>query len=68
MTGAEGAGALRFGRPPLDDPRLTAERHVTPEPGLLVLFPSYMWHGVERFEAAGPRITTPADFAPETLR
>ena len=64
MTGAPGAGALRFGRPPLGDPRLTPERHVTPEPGLLVLFPSYMWHGVERFEAASPRVTTPADFAP----
>ena len=64
MTGAPGAGALRFGRPPLPGADLPPERHVTPEPGLLVLFPSYMWHGVEAFEAAGPRITTPADFAP----
>ena len=59
-------GQLRLGRPDLDRPDLPATRHVVPEPGLVALFPSYLWHGVEPFEATEPRLTTPADFVART--
>ena len=64
FTGGEGErpGWLRLGRPPLDHPQLTAERVIEPRPGHIALFPSYVWHGVEAFEAEAPRVTTPADF------
>ena len=39
-------GSLRFGQPGLPThPPLEAEHHVEPGPGMLVLFPSYMWQG-----------------------
>lgn len=56
------AGYLRLGRPNLETIDLPPERLIKPEPGLLVLFPSYMWHGVEAFQSHSDRITTPADF------
>jgi len=58
----ERAGYLRMGRPNLENLQLGAERFVKPEAGCLILFPSYMWHGVEPFQSETPRITTPADF------
>jgi Tfp pilus assembly protein PilF len=56
-------GWLRLGVPGLDGVDLPAERYIKPEEGVLVLFPSYVWHGVEPFEAETPRITTPFDLA-----
>ena len=56
------AGNLRLGRPNLDRIDLPADRFIKPEPGLMVLFPSYVWHGVQPFNAKSRRITTPADF------
>ncbi len=61
---ADKAGYLRLGKPPLDGIDLEAERWVKPEEGAVVFFPSYMWHGVEKFESATPRITAPFDLAP----
>jgi hypothetical protein len=37
---------------------------VKPEAGKLVLFPSYMWHGVEPFESDAPRLTVAFDALP----
>ena len=40
---------------------LSAEHLVQPEPGLLVLFPSYMWHGTVPFSSAEQRLTCAFD-------
>jgi len=37
---------------------------VCPQPGLVVLFPSYMWHGTVPFISNSSRITTPCDVKP----
>lgn len=66
-SGAEGhrAGWLRFGQPAIPTrPALAAEHYVRPEPGLLALFPSYMWHGVEPFEDEKPRLAVAFDVVP----
>lgn len=59
------AGWIEFGRPP---PELgltsAARRSVRPEPGLLVLFPSYLWHGTVPFAGAEPRLTVAFDVVP----
>ena len=38
-------------------------RVVEPEPGRLVLFPSYMWHGTIPF-GSGDRLTAAFDYQP----
>ena len=59
------AGWLRLGRPGITtQPALDPEHRVKPEPGKLVLFPSYMWHGVEPFESDAPRLTVAFDVVP----
>ena len=64
--GAAGrAGWLRFGHPGFKtSPPLEADHFVKPEPGRLVLFPAYMWHGVEPFESDQPRLTVAFDVVP----
>lgn len=60
------AGWLRFGAPPIPTrPELDAEHFVRPEPGLLVLFPSYMWHGTVPFGGEAPRTTVAFDLIPD---
>ncbi len=54
-------GWLRLGAVPIDGLDLPAEHYIRPEPGALILFPSYFWHGVEPFESDQFRITTPFD-------
>jgi thioredoxin-like negative regulator of GroEL len=59
------AGWLRLGRPGITTkPALDPDFRVKPEPGKLVLFPSYMWHGVEPFESDAPRLTVAFDALP----
>ena len=55
-------GWLKFGEPgtPTSSP-LGPEYWVKPEPGMLVLFPSYMWHGTAPFSSAGTRLTCAFD-------
>jgi tetratricopeptide (TPR) repeat protein len=58
-------GWLRFGKPGLPVGRdLPAEHWVKPQPGLLALFPSYMWHGTEMFSGTDPRLTIAFDLVP----
>ncbi|MDB5424319.1 MAG: hypothetical protein JWQ29_1735, partial [Phenylobacterium sp.] len=58
-------GWLRLGQPPFaTEPALTAERHIRPVPGKLVLFPSYMWHGTEPFTTDERRLTIAFDVVP----
>ncbi len=59
------AGWLQFGEPGMPtQPRLEAEHFVQPQPGHLVLFPSYMWHGTVAFQDKAPRITIAFDIVP----
>jgi len=58
-------GWIRFGKPPVPtSPPLEAEHHVRPEPGRLVLFPSYMWHGTVPFTTDETRMTVAFDLVP----
>jgi len=59
------AGWLRLGQPCFSTrPPLAADHHVKPEAGSLVLFPAYMWHGVEPFEDERPRLSVAFDVLP----
>ncbi|MEQ1617998.1 MAG: putative 2OG-Fe(II) oxygenase [Terricaulis sp.] len=58
-------GCIRFGQPGVrTTPHLDAEHFVDPEPGKLVLFPSYMWHGTVPYADPSPRMTIAFDLAP----
>ncbi|MGZ3370526.1 MAG: putative 2OG-Fe(II) oxygenase [Caulobacteraceae bacterium] len=60
---AEGReGWIKFGEPGTPTtPPLDPEHWVRPEPGMLVLFPSYMWHGTAPFSSEGTRLTCAFD-------
>jgi tetratricopeptide (TPR) repeat protein len=58
------AGYLRLGATGVPGFTLPAERYFPPRAGSVVFFPSYIWHGVEPFEAPAPRVTAPFDLAP----
>ena len=63
QTGRE--GWIAFGEPGVPTrPGLEAEHWVKPEPGLLVLFPSYMWHGTVPFSGDQSRLTCAFDVVP----
>ena len=62
------AGALAFGRPPARIAQapglagaLDAEHVIAPAPGLVVLFPSHLWHATRPFSAAGARVSLAFD-------
>jgi hypothetical protein len=58
-------GWIKFGEPSVTTPTpLPAEHFVRPEPGMLVLFPSYMWHGTVPFSGDSPRLTIAFDLLP----
>ena len=60
------AGWLRLGKPPFPTrPALGADHYVKPEPGMLVLFPAYVWHGVEPFASERPRLSVAFDVVPK---
>lgn len=62
-----GAGWLKFGEPPFSTvPRLQPEYFLKPVPGLLALFPSYMWHGTVPFPGrpGDTRLTIAFDVVP----
>jgi tetratricopeptide (TPR) repeat protein len=60
LQGSE--GFLKFGEPgPPTAPPLREEHLVRPEPGMLVLFPSYMWHGTVPFSAREKRLSCAFD-------
>ena len=50
-------GYIQFGEPPLRfaSARNAVQRTVAPQVGLVVLFPSYYWHGVRAFHDGGIR-------------
>lgn len=66
-TGGGGAraGWLRLGQPCFrTQPPLAADHFVKPRAGSLVLFPAYLWHGVEPFQDEKPRLTVAFDVLP----
>ena len=56
-------GWIKFGEPRWPIPGCGVEKVVQPREGLLVLFPSYMWHGTIPF-SSGERLTAPFDVVP----
>ncbi len=61
----DGAGSLSLGQSNLDlGPEDRALRQIKPVPGLLALFPSYLYHGTLPFRAAEPRTTVAFDVIP----
>jgi tetratricopeptide (TPR) repeat protein len=65
LADAGRAGWLKFGEPPVGIPGCEPEHFVEPQPGLLVLFPSYLWHGTVPFETGGRRLTAAFDVLPD---
>ena len=61
------AAWIKFGQPGTPTlPPLDAEHFVEPEPGMLVLFPSYMWHGTVPFAGEdASRLSVAFDLLPQ---
>jgi hypothetical protein len=58
-------GVLTFGEPGIiTTPALSAEYSVRPSVGMLVLFPSYFWHGTVPFASDQARLTVAFDAVP----
>lgn len=63
---SEAQGWIKFGEPSFDAHIGEAvQRKVQPRPGLLVLFPSYMWHGTIPFHSEQIRTTVAFDVTPK---
>jgi putative 2-oxoglutarate-Fe(II)-dependent oxygenase superfamily protein len=58
------AGWLKFGEPGVPVAGCAPDLYVRPYAGLLVLFPSYVWHGTVPFETGGRRLTAAFDVVP----
>ncbi len=59
-------GVLTFGEPGIaTTPALGAEYSVRPREGMLVLFPSYFWHGTVPFFSNQARLTVAFDAVPD---
>lgn len=63
VDGEDRQGWIGFGGPPFA-PGLPHERFEKPEPGKLVLFPSYLWHGTLPFGGDQTRLTIAFDIVP----
>jgi hypothetical protein len=60
------AGTLTFGEPSIaTTPPLQTEHAIRPEIGMLVLFPSYFWHGTVPVTGDQTRLTVAFDVVPE---
>jgi tetratricopeptide (TPR) repeat protein len=59
------AGWIKFGEPPFEtSPPTPPEKWIRPEEGLLVLFPSFLWHGTAPINDGSIRVTAPFDAVP----
>jgi uncharacterized protein (TIGR02466 family) len=58
------AGWLKFGELAPAVAEATAEHYVEPAPGMLVLFPSFFWHGTVPFTSGERRLTAAFDVVP----
>jgi tetratricopeptide (TPR) repeat protein len=57
-------GWLKFGEPGIPLTACPADHFVKPVAGMLVLFPSFMWHGTVPFTEGGRRLTAAFDIVP----
>jgi hypothetical protein len=55
---------IKFGEPNFDI-GLGVRRAIQPQPGRLVLFPSYMWQGTIPFQGSSKRTTIAFDAVPD---
>lgn len=63
------AGWIEFNRPGYGIPALSGEagiQAIRPEPGMAILFPSYVWHGTIPFSGEGQRISIAFDLHPRS--
>jgi uncharacterized protein (TIGR02466 family) len=63
------AGWIEFNRPGYGIPALGGEQGIEairPEPGMIILFPSYVWHGTIPFSGPGERISIAFDLHPRS--
>ncbi len=58
------SGWLKFGETRFPVPGASAEKHLQPDAGRLVLFPSYLWHGTTPIHGVQPRLTIAFDALP----
>lgn len=59
------SGWIKFGEPPFPTaPASQPAKWIEPRAGLLVLFPSYTWHGTEPILDGSTRVTAPFDLVP----
>jgi Flp pilus assembly protein TadD len=58
------SGWLKFGEPRFATPQAHAVRHIQPRAGVLVLFPSYLWHGTNPIQGPQRRTTIAFDAVP----
>ena len=59
------AGWIKFGEPPFQtSPETPPQKWIRPEAGLLVLFPSFLWHGTAAIHDDSVRVTAPFDAVP----
>lgn len=64
-AGNDKSGWIKFGEPPIaTKPVLGPEKWVQPRAGMLVLFPSFLWHGTEPIHDGAVRVTAPFDVVP----
>ncbi len=59
------AGWIKFAEPPFETlPPSLPQKWVLPKAGVLVLFPSFLWHGTQAINDGSVRVTAPFDVAP----
>lgn len=59
------AGWIKFGEPPFaTEPPTPPQKWVKPAAGVLVLFPSFLWHGTAPIHDQSTRVTAPFDVVP----
>ena len=59
------SGWIKFGEPPFEtDPPTPPQKWICPKAGVLVLFPSFMWHGTVPIHDGSVRVTAPFDAVP----
>jgi tetratricopeptide (TPR) repeat protein len=64
-TDADHAGCIKFAEPPFATvPPTPPEKWVRPRAGVLVLFPSFLWHGTQPIHDGSVRVTAPFDAVP----
>lgn len=65
-SGEGGPGWIKFGEPPFKtQPETPPQRWIQPRAGLLVLFPSFLWHGTAPISEGVTRVTAPFDVVPK---